>query len=140
MKKSRILCFLFLFVATVIHLHAGVVKGFVRDTSGMPLPYVSVGVKSSTLGVNTTINGAFFLELRAGSYTLVFSQLGLETIEKQVTVSESQPVVLNVVMRPQIKTLSTVTITTNGDRDKGREIMRKVIDNRSVYWERVNTY
>jgi hypothetical protein len=133
--------FLLLLLLTIsATLSAGVVKGTVRDTTGAPLPYITVGVKNSTKGVNTNLSGAYFIELAAGNYTLVFSQLGFITQEKEVSVAEGKPVILDVVMRPQTRTLNTVTITTKGDRDKGREIMKKVIDNRPDYWNRVNTY
>jgi CarboxypepD_reg-like domain len=131
---------LVLFCVLPFGLRAGVVKGTIRDTTGQPIPYVAVLVKNSSYGVNSNLNGAYFLELKPGSYTLVFSQLGLTTLEQPVTVTDSKPVVLNVTMRTSSLTLNTFEITTKGDRDKGKEIMKQVIDNRSTYWDRVNTY
>ncbi len=121
-------------------LRAGVVKGTIRDTTGQPLPYVAVSVKNSSYGVNSNLNGAYFLELKPGTYTLVFSQLGLTSLEQTVTVTDAKPVVLNVTMRVSSLTLSTFEVSVKGDRDKGKEIMKQVIDKRSTYWDRVNTY
>ncbi|MFN8713569.1 MAG: DUF5686 and carboxypeptidase regulatory-like domain-containing protein [Bacteroidota bacterium] len=132
---------LFIFVFLLpLGLRAGVVKGIVSDTTGQPLPYVAVMVKNSAYGVNSNLGGAYFLELNPGNYTLLFSQLGFASVEKAITITDGKPLVLNVVMYPVAKQLNTVTITTKGDREKGREIMRKVIDNRSAYWDRVSTY
>ena len=132
--------FLLLLFSFPTLLNAGVVKGVVRDTTGQPLPYVAVSVKNSIYGVNTNLNGAYFLELKPGSYTLVFSQLGLATQEQPVTIAEGKTTVLNVTMRSSTVSLNTFEISVKGDRDKGREIMKQVIDKRSEYWDRVNNY
>lgn len=119
---------------------AGVVKGTVRDSTGEVLPYVAVAVKNSVYGVSTNLNGSYFLELKAGSYTLVFSQLGFIRQEQQVTISDSKPLTLDIVMHSSPQMLAGIEITAKGDRDKGREIMRKVIDHRDDYWSHVKNY
>lgn len=119
---------------------AGVVKGIIRDTAGVPIPYVAVTVKNSAYGVNSNLSGAYFLELKPGQYVLVFSQLGLVVQEQTLLITDSKPIVLNVTMKRSPVMLNTVEIALKGDRDKGREIMRKVIDNRAGYWDKVTTY
>ncbi len=134
----HVLLFL-LFVLCPFTVNAGVVKGVVRDTLGEPVPYVIVAVKNSTYGVNTNLAGSYFLELKPGRYTLVFSQFGFETQERQVVVGD-KTVVLDVTLKVSPKELGAVVITTKGDRDKGKEIMKQVIKARSDYWDRVDNY
>ncbi|TND08546.1 MAG: hypothetical protein FD123_2050 [Bacteroidetes bacterium] len=135
--KHALLSFLLLLVFSTAE--AGVVKGVVRDTTGQPVPYVAVLVKNSTIGVNTNLNGGYFLELKPGTYTLVFSQLGLITQEHEVKIG-SGTVTLDVILKTASQDIGLVEISAKGDRDKGKEIMRKVIDNRDDYLDRVQNY
>lgn len=136
--KKTILLFL-LVLLTGVTARAGAVKGVVRDTTGEVMPWVAVAVKNSTIGVNTNLNGAYFLELRPGTYTLVFSQLGFVRQEQEVKIGNGVTE-LNVVMKALAVEIGAVEITARGDRDKGREIMKKVIDSRSAYWDRVDNF
>lgn len=129
-----------LFFLQPLFLSAGIVKGTIRDTTGQPIPYVVVGVKNSSYGVNSNLAGAYFMELKAGKYTLVFSQLGLVPQEKVITISDDKPLILNITMKSSATELSTFEVKAHGDRDMGKEIMHHVIDNRNDYWNRVENY
>lgn len=131
--------FLLLFFTPFVAL-AGVIKGTIRDTAGEAIPFVVVNVKNSSYGVNSSISGYYFMELKPGKYTLVFSQLGLMTQEHTVTITDEKPVALNVTMKMNAKELGAVEISAKGDRDRGKEIMRKVIDARGGYWDKVENY
>ncbi|CAN5295900.1 hypothetical protein BH09BAC5_BH09BAC5_04450 [soil metagenome] len=137
MRKTLLFILIALFPLTSL---AGVIKGTIRDTTGEPIPFVVVGVKNSTYGVNSSLSGYYFMELKAGTYTLVFSQLGLEPQEHLVTITDEKPAVLNIVMKASQKELNEVQITAKGDRDRGKEIMKLVIDNRGDYWDKVDNY
>ncbi|HLG03865.1 MAG TPA: DUF5686 and carboxypeptidase regulatory-like domain-containing protein [Bacteroidia bacterium] len=128
------------FLFTSFVLNAGVVKGVVRDSLGQPVPYAVVGVKSSTYGVNTNLNGAYFLELKPGAYTLVFNQLGYEKQEHAVQVTDDKPVLLDVTLRTLPAMLHTVEVKAKGNRDRGKEIMKQVVARRDDYNDRVQNY
>jgi hypothetical protein len=119
---------------------AAVVKGTVRDTFGEPLPYVVVMVKNTSYGVNTNLDGTFFLEVAPGKHTLVFSQLGLQTIDTTVTVQSGKALLLNITMQSNAKMMTGVEIVAKGDRDKGKEIMKKVVATRDDYWDDVENF
>jgi CarboxypepD_reg-like domain len=142
--KSRIshsgLFFLIAVILLSLRVDAAVVKGTVRDTLGEPIPYMVVMVKNTSYGVNTNLDGTYFLELKPGNYTLVFSQLGYQTQEHAVTATSGKTVVLNITMQSSAKELGAVVITGKGDRDKGKEIMKKVIARRDNYWDKVDNY
>jgi len=82
---------------------------------------VVVGVKNSSYGVNS-ISRRLFLELKAGKYTLVFSQIGLETQEHAITITDEKTPVLDVVMKSSSKELSSVEITAKGNRDREKKL------------------
>lgn len=77
------------------------ISGFVRDSSGMPLPGVTVALKSkSGVGTTTDLNGGFFLELPATTEAvLVFTMLGFNTREITLTDQTSLNVRLSVAPR-----------------------------------------
>ncbi|MDW7693273.1 TonB-dependent receptor [Flammeovirgaceae bacterium SG7u.111] len=88
----RITAFLMLFFASLFSLAQGfTVKGKVADEIGDPLPFVNVVLFSEggqVKGTATNENGFFTLQVGEGDYLLKASFIGLETIEKQFSLSE----------------------------------------------------
>ena len=119
--KSRFIHSGIFFLIAIILLSfkadAAIVKGTVRDTMGEPIPYMVVMVKNTSYGVNTNLDGTYFLELKPGNYTLVFSQLGYQTQEHSVTATTGKTVALNITMQSSAKELGAVVITGKGDRE-----------------------
>lgn len=73
------------------------VSGKVKDSSGQPLPGVSVVVKGTMVGMITDVDGIFSLKNISGSSTLVFSFVGMKMQEIPV----NGKTVLNVVMNEE---------------------------------------
>jgi uncharacterized protein YegP (UPF0339 family) len=88
---KKILVFVFLFSAVLSK--SAVIKGVIIDQNNEPVPYVSVYIKNTTFGVSSNLKGEYFLETKAGNYTLVFSSIGYETQEHQVNTLKSSPVI-----------------------------------------------
>ena len=63
---------------------AASVSGTVTDDKGNVLPYSSVFVKGTTIGVTANQEGRFSLDLAPGSYTLVCQYVGYERQEKKI--------------------------------------------------------
>lgn len=61
------------------------VTGKVFDDEGMPLENVSVQLKASNRGVSTGKDGTFSIQVPDGAGSLVFSYVGFETIESEVS-------------------------------------------------------
>jgi hypothetical protein len=141
-SRLKFSAFLLLIAFTLLGFRAdaAIVKGTVRDTMGEPIPYMVVMVKNTSYGVNTNLDGTYFLELKPGNYTLVFSQIGYQTQEHPITTTSGKTIVLNITMQSSAKELGAVVITGKGDRDKGKEIMKKVIARRDNYWNKVDNY
>src|SRR5690554_1309145 len=70
------------------------VTGVVRDNTGETLPGVSVVVKGSAYGTVTNIDGIYELNVTSGS-TLVFSYVGYQSLEVQVSDATEINVILN---------------------------------------------
>ncbi len=71
------------------------VSGYVTDSSGLPLPGVSIIIKGTTTGTITDFDGNFNLINVPGDATLVFSFVGMETLEVEVAGQSKIDVSLN---------------------------------------------
>ncbi|MES2238618.1 MAG: TonB-dependent receptor [Bacteroidota bacterium] len=69
------------------------VSGNVKETSGLPIPGVSVLIKGSKLGTQTDFDGNFKLRSKIGD-VLVFSFIGMKTTETTVDSRASYSVIL----------------------------------------------
>jgi TonB-linked SusC/RagA family outer membrane protein len=91
-----------------------VVKGVVTDNSGDPLPGVSVLVKNgANNGVSTDIDGKYRLEVKSDG-VLVFSFLGMKTVEMPVNGRS----IINVKMRDDAAALDQVIVVGYGTQKK----------------------
>src|SRR5690606_29173098 len=70
------------------------VRGMVSDTTGLPLPGVSVQVKGSQMGTVTDLNGRYLLESIPEEANLVFSLIGYKRVEIPVNGREQIDIVL----------------------------------------------
>ena len=84
------------------------VSGVVKDTRGELLPGVTVVVKGTSLGTATDIDGAYKLAFaKGGDIVLVFSFIGMETMEVKFTGQET----INVMMKEAVETMEEVVVT-----------------------------
>jgi len=63
-------------------------SGIVTEDDGTPLIGVTVLVKNTTNGTVTDVDGKFTIQARPGDY-LVFSYVGYETVEIQLTMMKT---------------------------------------------------
>jgi len=59
------------------------IKGFVFDNenNNEPLLFATVAVKNTTISTITELDGSFSINLKPGTYTLIYSFVGYKTIE-----------------------------------------------------------
>lgn len=89
------------------------VTGVVVDNAGEPVISASVVVKGTTIGVSTDLDGKFSITVPEGRNTLVFTLIGMKTLEAKV--SEN----MRVVMESDEHVLGDVVVTALGvSRDK----------------------
>ncbi|NPA45320.1 MAG: hypothetical protein GXO49_07290, partial [Chlorobi bacterium] len=61
------------------------ITGTVTDNYGEALPDVSVFVKGTKKSTKTTINGKYSISVPKNSRILIFSYIGMKTVEKEIT-------------------------------------------------------
>jgi outer membrane receptor protein involved in Fe transport len=106
-------------VAALAQTPLGSISGRVQDSSDLPVPGVTVTASSPNLqGVRTTVtsaNGDYILpSLPPGDYTLQFELGGFGTIKETRALAVTQPLVVDVVMRPAALN-EVVNVTARSD-------------------------
>ncbi len=91
------------------------VKGTVTDTSGSPLPGVSVVVKGTTVGAITNIDGVYSIEVPATGKTLVYSFVGMKSSE----IAIGNQTTINVKLAEETIGLEDVVVVGYGTQKKG---------------------
>lgn len=90
----------------------GQVYGTVTDvTTNEVLPYSTVNIKNTSIGVPIDINGKYSMSLPTGKQILVFKFFGYKDIEAKVDVVEGAKTELNISMELDATNLSEVVVT-----------------------------
>jgi len=120
MKNFLLLSFL-LIVSVIQAQESGSIAGKLsdREMSGEPLPFANVLIKGSTKGTTSDYDGLYLLnKLEPGTYTVVFSFIGYETLEVPGVVVEAGKVTeVNTDLGSSAAALDEVVITTVSRRD-----------------------
>jgi Ca-activated chloride channel family protein len=109
MRKSIIISIIILFVYQISFSQIQV-SGKVFDDSDQTLPGVSVLVKGTTIGTMTLADGSFSISVPDSSSILVFSYIGMNTIEKNVNINND----MKVSIEPSDTEISEVVVTALG--------------------------
>jgi hypothetical protein len=114
------------------------IEGTVKDAEGNALPFASVLVKGTPMGVTANNEGKYSLHLSPGNYTLDCRYVGYASSEKNITVTSSQQTI-NFVLTLQRLTLKEVIIKEGGE-DPAYEIIRNAIKKRPFYESQVKAF
>ncbi len=93
------------------------IKGSVKDASGQPLIGVTVGIKGTTTGTQTDINGKFTINANVGD-VLVFTYIGFT--KKEVVVTDATNLVVELL--GDAKSLNEVVVTALGVKRSEKSI------------------
>ena len=90
-------------------INQATIKGVVKDETGLPLPGVSVKIKGTSNGTQTSADGTYTINAQAGD-VLVFTYVGYLT--KEVTVGSGDTA--NISLTPNGQSLNEVVVTALG--------------------------
>lgn len=115
------------------------IKGTIKSSrDGQPLIGVSVQVKGTSLGNATDENGTYeIFPVEKGIKTLIFSCIGMKTVEKKIIVPDRGMGYLNVFMDEDNLQLGSVEIVGIGERKEIHEVKQQgvpvsVIDGKTL--------
>ncbi len=112
MKKLLLLSFVLMFTLFQQALAQGrTVSGTVTDqATGQSLPGVAIIVQGTTVGTSTNVDGAYTINVPAGSNTLEFRYIGYQTVTRNV----GNATTINVALAADAQQLSEVVVTAFG--------------------------
>ena len=110
MKRIALLSFFLLAISCVFAQEKFTLSGYVKDANdGEDLYGANVYEKESFKGVSTNFYGFYSLTLPAGTYTIKYSSLGYDIIEKTVVLNKN--ISLNVEMGKGVEEIEAVVVT-----------------------------
>lgn len=118
LNKVSFALFLMLIVQGFSWAQEREVTGTVKDETGTPLAVVTVVVKGTSYGVATDFNGNYSIKVPNDKAVLVFSQIGMKTVEKAVGRARS----INVILREEAQELTEVVVTGVGVATDKRKV------------------
>lgn len=133
---SKIL-FLFFLLAT-LNTSAQRITGTVKDNNGNILPFASILVKGTSMGVTANNQGEFSIALSPGKYILDCRYVGYLSQEKEI-VLKNETITTQFTLTVQQLKLSEVVIQKGGE-DPAYEIIRQAIKKRPDYENQVKAY
>ena len=123
----------------LLSIDAQIVKGKITDTFGNEVPFAKIRVMNTTYGTSSNAIGNYQLELKKDQYILIFSAFGYATLTDTIQVTESVTE-HSVILQESINQIDEIVIIPKTKKDKGKEIMRQVIDKRSQYQDLLSEY
>jgi len=122
MKFNLRFLFIALFICTIsIAQNKGTISGVLTDKemNNEALPFANILIKGTNISANTDIDGKYSLSVNPGNYTIIFSFVGYETVEKPVTVKANETVNVNQVLSSGGYTLQDVVVKSSAvNREK----------------------
>lgn len=135
---QKTILFLTVLLLSFVSTQAGRVSGTVKNQRGEVLPYASILVKGTTTGTTTNNQGNYFLDLPAGSYTIICQYIGYTKVEKQVTVTDAVQT-LHFELAIQQTTMKEVVVRANAE-DPAYEIIRNAIRKKKDYLSPLDSF
>ncbi|MFY0630198.1 MAG: TonB-dependent receptor [Flavobacteriaceae bacterium] len=91
---KKIIIFLFLFVSTFTNAQTFTLSGKVVDQNKESLAGATIVVKETKQGTSSILDGTFKFSLQRGKYTLQVSYVGFKTVEKKISLTQNQEIVI----------------------------------------------
>ncbi len=113
---------------------AGKIFGKVTTENGTVLPFSSITVQQTNYGTLANNEGVYFLELNAGTYTIICQHVGYERREQRIQVRANDSLELNFVLSAQKVSLQEIVIKP-GSEDPAYAMIRSAIKKRKEHLE-----
>ncbi len=132
--KIKLLLFTLFVAALGFAQSKGTIKGVITDkeANNIPLAFANASIKGTTTGVTTNDRGEYALSLSPGDYTVVFSFVGYESIEKPIKIKAGESIELNVALGSGGYKLEDVVIKSVKKRNTETAVMLEIKEAKQV--------
>lgn len=109
-------------------------SGKVLSTEKGVVEFATVYLKGTTYGCTSDEKGIYHLSAPAGTYTLVVSAIGYESMEQQVTLTRGERLRVNLTLKPVVEQLDEVVVIGGGVSRVNRSAFNAVaVDTKKLY-------
>ena len=120
--KFRILFFVAFISSLSFSQSTGTISGTIKDknANNQPLAFANIVLKNTSIATNADVDGKYTLKVAAGNYTIVFSFIGYENIEENVSVVAGETVNISKTLGSGNYTLQDVVVkaaTVNREKE-----------------------
>ncbi len=99
------------------------ISGTITDTLDRPLPYINVAIPGTTFGDASDEDGKYEItNLTNGTYTIKYSAIGYQTVNKEVVIIINKSIIINIVLREEIIESEEVIVTSGKYEQKKSEL------------------
>ncbi|WP_412466373.1 TonB-dependent siderophore receptor [Pedobacter sp. KLB.chiD] len=89
----------------------GTIKGKVSTSNGKPAAFISIGLKGKGLGATSDEDGSYTINrVKAGTYTIKASAVGIDPSEKNVTITAGQTLQVDFTLKENDQVLEEVIV------------------------------
>ena len=132
----RKLIVLFVLICLTTNLFAQKIYGTVKNSKGVELPFASISIKGTSLGVNANQQASYVYSLPAGKYVVVCQHIGYETEERAIDIKENTKI--DFVLTERKLLMKEVVIGTG--ENPAYAIIRSAIKKRDYYNNQVKGF
>ena len=122
-----ILSFIVWILSLTVFAQTTEITGTLRDEkTSDPVPFVNIGIKGQSRGTFSDSNGTYHLELPKGTYTIFFSCVGYDRLEKEMVINGENDVILDLPLNPTTQELNTVVVSGSKYAQKLQESISSI--------------
>src|SRR5579875_2661877 len=103
-----VLCTLISFISI-----AGTLKGKVTDDKGQSLPYATIFLQGTTIGVSAGADGNYALDIAPGTYKVVCGYVGFKQSSFNLSITGSETIVHNFTLHEESMQMNEVVVHAN---------------------------
>lgn len=135
----RYLFYTLIFLLGCNSVYAGVIKGKVTDTKKEPLPYATIYLEGTTIGVNANGIGDYELNIAPGTYKVVCQYIGFRQSSFNITITGNETVEHSFDLKEENLEMKEVVIRASTE-DPAYPIIRNAIKRRKFHLDQVKSF
>lgn len=120
-------------------LMAGVLKGKVTDEKGVTLPYATIYLQGTTIGVSANGKGEYELPVSPGLYKVICQYVGFRPATFNLTINGNEVLEHVFVLKDEALDIKEVVVRASAE-DPAYAIIRNAIKRRKFHLDQVNSF
>ncbi len=137
--QKQVTIILFLFLSLITSSYSQILEGYVSDENNSPLIGVNIYLTNTNIGTTTNIDGRFLIKLKTGINKIIFSYIGFISDTLNLSLNKNEIITKNIILKESHITLPEVIVYAS-EFNKAEKIIKKVIDNKNDYLNRLKNY